>query len=202
MARATLVTKGRCHCIKGLNEYDYELHRDQLCNKTHEGTCTWIFSHKNYRCWLEDDDHPILWIHGGPGFGKTVLSAALSKELISDQHTSFDQGCSVAYFIYYDKDDRLKTPDTLLTNILGQLLKQDPKDFIHFFNEPVYNSKRENTVWTFGMLWNVFSLTVKDENLKQMVLIIGALGMLLIYCAIRYSWFQRALEMEGYIEPG
>jgi Cdc6-like AAA superfamily ATPase len=166
MTCATLVTKERCDCITSLNEYDYELHRDQLCGKRHEGTCTWIFSHKDYRRWVEDDDHPILWIHGGPGFGKTVLSAALSKELISDQHTRFDQGCSVAYFFYDDKDDRLKTPDALLTNILGQLLKQDPKAFIHFSNEPAYNSKRESTVWAFGMLWNVFSLTVKDENLK------------------------------------
>lgn len=89
-----------------------------------------FFSNQNYRCWLENEDRQVLWIHGRPGFGKTVLSAVLSKELISDQHTSFDRECSVVYFFFDDKDDRLSTSHSLLTNLLAQLLRQDPNTLI------------------------------------------------------------------------
>jgi hypothetical protein len=178
MACAKLVTKEHGECLTSLKEFDYELHRDKHLRKRHGGTCTWIVSHKNYRFWLENDDRLILWIHGGPGFGKTVLSAVLSKELISDRHTIFDQECSVAYFFYDDKDDRLKKSVPLLTNVLAQLLRQDPDAHIHFSKEPAYATNKEKTVWATGMLWRVFSRIVNDRNLKPMVLVIDALGMI------------------------
>jgi DNA replication protein DnaC len=146
MTCAILVTKELSECLTSLNESDYILCRDNHFNKRHERTCSWIFSHTNYRCWLEKADRQILWIYAGPGFGKTFLSAVLSKELISNQHTSFDQECSVAYFFCDDKDDRLKTSYALLTNVLAQLLRQDPGAHIHFSKEPVYNTRKENTV--------------------------------------------------------
>jgi tRNA uridine 5-carbamoylmethylation protein Kti12 len=119
-----------------------------------------------------------VWIYGAPGFGKSVLSAVLSKELSSGQHINFDQVCSVAYFFCDDKDDRMKTSHGLLTNILAQMLRQSPEGLIHFSNEPVYNINKEKTVWTIGMLWRVFRRIIYDEKLKPMIVIIDALGML------------------------
>jgi Cdc6-like AAA superfamily ATPase len=174
-----LVTKELCECLRSLNESGYESYQDKHFRKRHEGTCSWMFSHKNYRSWLENEDNLILWIHGGPGFGKTVLSAVLSKELITDQRVSFGQECSVAYFFFDDKDDRLKSSYPLLTNILAQLLRQNPNALIHFFNEPVYNIDKEKTVWTVEMLWRVFRRIVNDEKLKPTIVIIDALGMFL-----------------------
>jgi hypothetical protein len=179
MICGALVTKELRECLQSLIELVYESYGDKHLRKRHKGTCSWIFSHENYRCWLEDDDHPILWIYGGPGFGKTVLSAVLSKEPISDQQTSFDQECSVAYFFCDDIDNRLNTVHALLTNILAQHLRQDPNALIHFSNEPVYNIHKEKTEWTVEMLWGVFSGIVNDEKLKPMIVIIDALGMLL-----------------------
>jgi hypothetical protein len=82
----------------------------------------------------------------------------LSKELISDQHTSFDREFSVAYFFFDDKDDSLKTLYSLLTTVLAPLLRQDPNTLIHFSNEPIYNINKEKTVWTIEMLWRVVAL--------------------------------------------
>jgi hypothetical protein len=178
MGCAILVTKEHNECLTSLKEFDYEFYRNKLLHKRHERTCTWIFLHRDYRCWLENDDRRILWIHGGPGFGKSVLSAVLSTEIISDRHTIFDQEFSVAYFFFDDKDDRLKKSEGLLTNVLAQLLRQDPNAHAHFSKEPVYNTHKENTGWTIGMLWRVFSCIVNDPNLKPMVLVIDALGMM------------------------
>jgi Cdc6-like AAA superfamily ATPase len=178
MPCGNLVSTEIYKCLKSLHESECESYRDNHFRKRHQGTCSWIFSHKNYRLWLENEDQSILWISGGPGFGKTVLSAVLSKELISDQHVSFDQECSVAYFFCDDKDDRLKTVYGLFTNILGQLLRQNPSALIHFSTEPVYNIDKERTEWTVEMLWRVFRRIVNDEKLKPMFLILDALGML------------------------
>jgi hypothetical protein len=178
MTYEALVTKEHCECLTSLKETKYEAHRDNRFRKRHEGTCSWIFSHQNYRCWLENVYDPILWIHGGPGFGKSVLSAVLSKEIISDQYLSFNQECSVAYFFFDDKDDRLKSSYALLSNVLSHLLRQNPKALIHFSNEQVYKIKKVETEWTVEMRWRVFRRIVNDEKLKPMFVIIDALGML------------------------
>jgi hypothetical protein len=188
----TLVSKELCECLKSLNESDYELYRDKRFRKRHAGTCSWIFSNPNYRYWLENDDSSIVWIHGGPGVGKSVLSAVLSKELICDQHICFGQECSVAYFFCDDKDIHLKTSTALLKNVLAQLLRQNPKALIHFSNEPVYNIDKEKTVWTFGMLWRVFSRIVNDATLKPMFVVIDAIGML-SHCASCYVYPNKYL---------
>jgi hypothetical protein len=176
----TLVSKELCECLKSLNESDYESYRDKRHRKRHVGTCSWIFSNTDYRYWLENDDGPVVWIHGGPGFGKSVLSAVLSKEL---KHICFDQECSVAYFFYDDKDIHLKTSTALLTNVLAQLLRQNPKALIHFSNEPVYNIDKGKTAWAFGMLWRVFRRIVNDAKLKPMFVIIDAIGILSTHLA-------------------
>jgi hypothetical protein len=106
-----------------------------------------------------------------------VLSAVLSKELINDQRVSFDEDFSVAYFFFDDKDDRLETPYPLLTNVLAQLLRQDPSALSKFSSEPEYAIKKENTVWTIEILWRVFKRIINDEKLKPLVVIIDALGM-------------------------
>jgi predicted AAA+ superfamily ATPase len=142
------------------------------------GTGSWIFSNTNYKYWLENDNHPILWIHGGSGSGKTMLSTVLSKELLTSQHAPSSQECSVAYFFCDDKDDRLKTSYGLLTHVLAQLLKQNPNALTHFYNESALKIDKEKTVWTVEMLWRVLSRIVADEKLKPIYVIIDALGML------------------------
>jgi hypothetical protein len=181
----TLVSKELCECLKSLNESN---RTDKHYRRRHAGTCSWIFSNTNYRYWLENDDSPIVWIHGGPGFGKSVLSAVLSKELVRDQHICFNQECSVAYFFCDDKDIHLKTSTALLKNVLAQLLRQNPKALIHFSREPVYNVDKEKTAWEFGMLWRVFSCIVNDATLKPMFVVIDALGMLSSHLAGFYDF--------------
>ena len=44
------------------------------------GTCEWIREDNTYRCWLNGDVN-LLWICGGPGKGKTMLSIFLTEEL-------------------------------------------------------------------------------------------------------------------------
>jgi Cdc6-like AAA superfamily ATPase len=45
-----------------------------------EGTCEWIKSNVLYDSWIHSHSQ-LLWLSGGPGKGKTMLSVFLAEEL-------------------------------------------------------------------------------------------------------------------------
>jgi hypothetical protein len=164
-------------CLKSLNKFDCETYRDDQLSKRHGTSCSWLFSDEVYRFWLENENCPIFWVHGGPGFGKTVLSSVLTEAISKETDISFGHDHSVAYFFFDDKDERLKTSHALLLNLLAQLLSQDPNALVHFTEEQDYKLNLEKTEWNPGMLWRVFIRIVKDDKIKPVFLIIDALGM-------------------------
>jgi Cdc6-like AAA superfamily ATPase len=182
-----LVSDEHYKCFKSLKASDYESYRDKHLNKRHGDTCSWVFSHQVYRSWLGNDDHSTLWIHGGPGFGKTVLSSVLTKELHRNPYISLDKDYSIAYHFCDGKDESLRTSYALLSNLLDQLLRQDPKALVHFSEEKVYMLNKETTSWDFDTLWRVFRRVVNDNSLRAICVIIDALGMLPSCSARMYS---------------
>jgi Cdc6-like AAA superfamily ATPase len=169
------VASERPKCLESLNKFDCETYRDQL-SKRHETSCSWLFSDVVYRSWLENENCPIFCAYGGPGFGKTVLSSVFTKEILKETNISFGHDHSVAYF-FDDKDERLRTSHALLSNLLAQLLRQDPKALVHFIQEEDCQLNLEKTGWNSGMLWRVFIRNLKDDKIKPVFLIIDVLGM-------------------------
>lgn len=118
------------------------------------------------------DISPILWICGGPGCGKSVLASFISEELFNS-----GRNVTVAYFFFDDKDDRLNDAKAALRNLLSQLLEQDPDGvYKHFLQELEFATHRENTSWSFEMLWRVFERIIQDEELRPISIVIDALG--------------------------
>jgi hypothetical protein len=143
-----LVSKEHRDCIKSLKCYDCESYRNKLLKKRSGKTCSWIFNDPIYRQWIGKDNFPVLWISGGPGFGKSVLSSVISQQLESDQFITLENNYSVAYFFYDDKDDQLSSAHAMLANVLGQLLKQDPTLIDHFKKEPDDSDEWEKIIWS------------------------------------------------------
>ncbi|KAF8540748.1 hypothetical protein BDD12DRAFT_804253 [Trichophaea hybrida] len=83
-----ILTEEHRKCLKSLKAFDYESYRDAVLLKRHENTCTWLLADERYRNWVEKDDQPVLWIHGGPGFGKSVLFSVLTKDLPEDTRSA------------------------------------------------------------------------------------------------------------------
>jgi hypothetical protein len=163
-------------CLKSLNQFDCETYRDDQLSKRHGTSCSWLFSDEVYRSRLENENCPIIWVYGGPGSRKAVLSSVLTEVILKETNISFGHSHSVAYF-FDDKDERLKTSDALLLNLLAQLLSQDPNALVHFTEEHDYKLKLEKTEWDSRMLWRVFIRVLKDDKIKPIFLIIDALGM-------------------------
>ena len=70
-------------CLTALFLTDPKDDREQLVKEKDpriKGTCEWIKSHKLYVSWLHSQSQ-LLWLCGGPGTGKTMLSIFLAEEL-------------------------------------------------------------------------------------------------------------------------
>ncbi|KAF8543181.1 hypothetical protein BDD12DRAFT_874965 [Trichophaea hybrida] len=158
-------------CRKSLKPSDYKSYRDDLLLRRHENTCTWILDYQSYRTWNEKDGRAILWISGGPGFGKSVLSSFLTQEITRGKSNQL----YMTYFFCDDKDERLRTAYAILVNLLTQLLEQVPDVIMHFLAEADYTTNKEKTAWNYGMLWRVFQRIMNDTHRGKVYIMIDAL---------------------------
>lgn len=84
--------------------------------KRHPHTCLWFFHNSEYTKWKFSKKF-FLWVHGGSGCGKTVLSSTVIEQL--KQQVAQDGNSTVVYF-YFDFNDKGK-----------QSLKSMMRSFVH-----------------------------------------------------------------------
>lgn len=99
--------------ITALPDADYIFFRDQWT----EGTGHWILDDKKYVEWFdpaEKDSARILWLSGGPGTGKSVLSSLIIDEIVK-------QGCCCQYFFVRSSDQKKRSLSLLLRSVAYQL---------------------------------------------------------------------------------
>ena len=76
-----------------------------------EQSCAWVFNDPAFTKWFNDDESVILWIHGDPGKGKTMMMMAaideLSRRLKSTQ-------CMMSYFIFQSSMPKLNNASVMV----------------------------------------------------------------------------------------
>ncbi|KAH9172311.1 hypothetical protein EDB89DRAFT_1886149, partial [Lactarius sanguifluus] len=81
----------------------------------HEATATWFLEARIFQDWHSAGS--LLWIHGKPGSGKSVLCSAIIQHILSLRHGG---RASVAYFYFDFRDDNKKHHHNLLPSLLIQ----------------------------------------------------------------------------------
>ncbi|KAJ4416169.1 hypothetical protein N0V82_006929 [Gnomoniopsis sp. IMI 355080] len=116
----------------------------------HKGTCDWVFRLDEFREWTADDTElsKLLWIHGPPGFGKTITSAWIIQHLRESCHRP------VAYFFCVAENERTRDPYAILRSWLLQLLEGD--DGIIDIMESFFGRLKQDEALTFSQLWELF----------------------------------------------
>ena len=135
------------------------------------GTCEWILTHDRYTAWLVEDGPRLLWLSGGPGIGKTMISGFLVEEL-----AHLAEGSSQTMLAYYfcdDKDEKRRTATAILRGLLLQLLRQRPVLFKHI--RPKFKISRDTLFTNFHSLWRVFISVVQDPGAGDVYCLIDAL---------------------------
>ncbi|CAD6445346.1 a9bb4458-a7ff-4557-b5c9-8001b7ffca93, partial [Sclerotinia trifoliorum] len=88
------------------------------------GTGVWIRDDPRFKNWRDcsklSHGYSTLWVHGRPGFGKTVLSAVTIEHL--EKISEEKKNCKVAYFYCDFGDTRKRTTVNILGSILAQLI--------------------------------------------------------------------------------
>lgn len=96
-----------------------------------ENTCNWIFSRPEFREWesgTDDNAKPkILWIHSGPGFGKTALCAKIVDQM-------FENGVLLVYFFCVADEESKRQPYAIIRSWIDQLVHAN-EDALHIVYE-------------------------------------------------------------------
>jgi hypothetical protein len=124
-----------------------------------DGTCEWIKTNELYSSWLHSHSQ-LLWLSGGPGKGKTMLSIFLAEELERTAKHSRD-----TMFLQYfcdNKDERRNTAVAIIRGLIFQLLQLRPKLFNHIL--PSFKIQKESlfTNSSFETLWRIFETMLRD----------------------------------------
>lgn len=83
-----------------------------------DGTYEWIKKNGLYNSWLRGETQ-LLWICGGPGKGKTILSIFLTQELERDKQT--------IYYFCRAGDERHNNATSVLRALLWHLTTKQPE---------------------------------------------------------------------------
>jgi ankyrin repeat protein len=86
-----------------------------------DGTANWIFDRDVFKAWMDTGSSKsnVLWIYGGPGFGKTVLAAGMVQYLREKRPKS------VAYFFCVSENEAKRDPYAILTSWIAQMIEQN-----------------------------------------------------------------------------
>ena len=135
-----------------------------------DGTCIWIKENASYKSWLCTGSR-LLWLSGGPGKGKTMLSIFLSEELES----LAKQSHSAIFLEYFcdNKDDRRNSAIAILRGLLYQLLESRPGLYKYVMAE--FRNQGEKLLSSFPSLWNIFRNMLKDPDLETVYCVLDGL---------------------------
>src|SRR5438876_200367 len=115
------------------------------------GTCGWILQRRQFRSWLSSangtDQMKILWIHGPPGFGKTVLCASIVE------HLQNENPARVAHFFCVSDNEAKRQPFAIVRSWVAQMVRQNQEALEAA--EEAYHGK-EGRLATISDIWQLF----------------------------------------------
>ncbi|EED14601.1 G-protein beta WD- 40 repeats containing protein, putative [Talaromyces stipitatus ATCC 10500] len=142
--------------------------KDKLLSQSIE----WILQDPQYETWRNGDDVSLLWIKGGAGKGKTMMSIGLIEELTRAQHES----TVVTYFFCQNADYELNTLEAIIKGLILQLVNQQIvlKESLRSRWDTVNNCFNED-VTSWRTLWNILLEMLDRCNCSRVYMIIDAL---------------------------
>ncbi|KFZ18716.1 hypothetical protein V501_01054, partial [Pseudogymnoascus sp. VKM F-4519 (FW-2642)] len=142
--------------------------KDKLLHKSID----WILKDPLYISWKDGDDVCLLWIKGGAGKGKTMISIGLIERLSLPQ----DEPTVVTYFFCQNADYELKTLEAIIKGLILQLVNQQ-KDLKESLRRrwDTTNERFYEDVTSWRTLWNIFLEMLHRCRCPRVYVIVDAL---------------------------
>ena len=132
----------------------------------------WVLRNQQYVHWQDGDNIDLLWIKGGAGKGKTMISIGLVERLSLQQ----DDSTVVTYFFCQNADCELNTLASIIKGLILQLVNQrtELKESLRQRWDPVNNRFNED-VTSWRMLWTIFLEMLNRCKCQRVYIIVDAL---------------------------
>jgi ATP:corrinoid adenosyltransferase len=142
--------------------------KDKLLHKSIE----WIFNDEQYNSWQHGDNVSLLWIKGGAGKGKTMMSIGLIEKLSGRPKDA----TVVTYFFCQNADYELNTVEAIIKGLILRLLRQQEvlKKVLRDRWDTV-NERFSEDVTSWRGLWNVFLEMLDSCKSSRVIVIVDAL---------------------------
>ncbi|EYE95707.1 uncharacterized protein EURHEDRAFT_377279 [Aspergillus ruber CBS 135680] len=138
-------------------------------------SCSWAFKTPEFASWNSSHQHNLLWINGGPGKGKTMLTMGFIEVLVPKAKTG-PSPRAVAYFFCQRIDPRLRSGTSVLRGLLYRLVMECPAivKLIQGRWDAAGRSLFEDTN-SFYALSEIVHEIAQDSSLPMITFIIDAL---------------------------
>ncbi|KAI3329791.1 hypothetical protein F4824DRAFT_372120 [Ustulina deusta] len=118
-----------------LEQLPHDDNREKLLRDCLKGSCDWVLKQEKVASWVKIDSRlPVVWLHGKPGAGKSVICASLIDLLEDSGITTF------SYFCKYHQDD---TSSQILRTLVLKIIESSPDfstivftEFVQKYREP------------------------------------------------------------------
>ncbi|KAL8327369.1 hypothetical protein RB597_003611 [Gaeumannomyces tritici] len=162
--------QSECHLERitswlGIDDLDQISLRDSLVEvgSQHPGTADWILRHQDVVSWLQPNaKNPFLLLQGGPGTGKSVLSARVMRSLQ-------DSGRSIAlsHFCSYSPSATARY-DVMVKSLLLGCMKIDNDLATHIHDEHV--TAKQASIKLLENLLETAAEIIGDNNVVHIIL--------------------------------
>ena len=132
----------------------------------------WILQEPQYISWEDGDDVYLLWIKGGAGKGKTMMSIGLIERLSLLRDTS----TLVTYFFSQNANYELNTLEAIIKGLILQLVNQQKelKESLRRRWDNV-NERFDEDTNSWRTLWDIFLEMLKYCKCQRVYVIVDAL---------------------------
>lgn len=154
---------------------DPRVDRGELINfkgERADGTCEWIRDDEIYKAWLANKCSQLLWISGGPGRGKTILSMFLTVEL--EIHFRHNPTKVLFYFCKHGSEMH-STAASILRTLLHQIFEKQLDLAHHAVRRMGTADRARYTLGCPATLWQIFLDVLADPNLGPLVFLLDGL---------------------------
>lgn len=123
-------------------------------------TCQWLTETEVYRSWLDAQSRVnLLWLCGGPGVGKTMLSVYITQQLEKYRAESL-----VLYYFCEGRDPKRNSPIQILRGLIYSLVQQRPALIEHLLPDYEVQGDVLFAPEAIESLWRILMKMIGDRR--------------------------------------
>ncbi|KAH7329702.1 hypothetical protein B0I35DRAFT_474269 [Stachybotrys elegans] len=136
--------------------------------------CEWIRGHPNFKSWIDrTPESQLLWISGGSGMGKTMMSLFLLGEIEKDLDVA--RNSTILFYFVDTRNEKRNTAVAVLRGLIYLLLQSRPALIGHLMSDFEYQKEALFSQNSLEALWRIFQAMMKDPATGRVYCLVDGL---------------------------